>query len=100
MRFEQQSSTIVGTACHMSDIHLIFSDLPVRIDYPRVTFTVDAQHLRPGISASLAGQSFSGSFRADGTLKGSYPARQGDESLILTRSTTQGGEMCAGATIR
>jgi hypothetical protein len=100
IRFEQRGSTLVGTACHVSDAHLSFADLPVAVDYPRVSFTVDAQHLRPGISPTLVGMSFSGSFRADDTLRGSFPVSQGNENVALTRSTTQAGTMCADATIR
>lgn len=86
LRFVQEGSRITGTAClwDFSSKHLIYSNLPVTVDYPNVTMTLPA-------GSSCPSQVYSG--KVDGaTLTLTSKCNSGNY-VILKR----GGDQCAAA---
>jgi hypothetical protein len=76
IRVTQQGSTLQGTACYTSDVHLIFSGAPVTVDYP---------HL---FVRGSNGFVFDGRFQPDGTIAGNYGAGSPSFPMTLTRDTS------------
>jgi hypothetical protein len=84
-RFERQGSDVVGKACYASDVHLVFTDVPVAVDGRHVSVTTTTGS---GLTRTWRGQ-----FDADGrTLEGAWT------NTPTTRITlTRGGSYCAFA---
>jgi hypothetical protein len=75
IRLTQQGSNLQGTACYTSDVHLVFSGVPVLIHYPRVS-----------VSAPN-GFMFAGEFQANGTISGTRAMGSSAYPMTLTRDT-------------
>jgi len=75
IRFTQQGSNLQGMACYTSDVHLVFSGVPVLVNYPRVS-----------VSAPN-GFMFVGEFQANGTISGNRGTGNSSYPMTLTRDT-------------
>jgi hypothetical protein len=90
LRFEQTGSVISGTACMQDDVHLIYSRVPLFVDYPDVSFAVTPEQTAP-CCANFAGTSFHGRFNTDGSLT-AYESH--DPGHALTGSRSPGSGQC------
>ena len=89
LRFEQNGSSLTGTACRQDGGTLLYSSVQVAIQYPRVRFEVKPQHVA-ACCQNLVGDTFDGTFNPDGSLTGFESRHPGD-----VRMSTPGGNLCA-----
>jgi hypothetical protein len=73
IRFTQQGRDLQGTACYTSGVGLVFSGVPVLVNYPHIS-----------VSAPN-GFTFVGEFQADSTISGNTGANS--YPMTLTRDT-------------
>ena len=86
IRFEQQGSQVVGTACSYDGPYLNWTGVPVTVDDRRITFSVRT-------SAGTT-RVFRAEFNEEGTsLKGSWVSQAGQSGSEVTLQ--RGGSLCA-----
>ena len=82
IRFTQQGSDLHGTACYTSEVYLVFSGVPVLVNYPHVSV------FAPN------GFTFVGEFQANGTISGNTGTGVSSYPMTLTRDTGSYAAFC------
>jgi hypothetical protein len=89
MHLTQQGSDLIGTACYFSDIHLVFTGVPVLVNYPRVLVSAPA----------FNNFEFRGTFQSDGTIAGeSQHLGSAAYPMTVTRAVGGGSSGCPSGT--
>jgi hypothetical protein len=68
MELRDNGGRLSGTACDWSSGYLVYSNVPVQVDYPNVSFRVREMDMCPGCKGS--GTEFFGTLNPDSTLRG------------------------------
>jgi len=76
MELRDNGGRLSGTACDWSSGYLVYSNVPVQVDYPNVSFRVREMDASPCCKGS-AGFDFVGRVQADSTIRGQL-TRPGD----------------------
>lgn len=86
LRLRNDGNEIAGFACRTSDVHVVFSDVPVHGDYPSLDFVVTAGTVEP-CCQQFIGSQFSGEVTDEQTIVADFRIPGGvPERMTLHRS--------------